>query len=66
MRVVFLSDKGKAVIRKVETGIADQDFIEIKTGLEGNEKVITGSYKALTRELKNGSLITEKKKGPKS
>ena len=63
VRVVFITDGDKAVLRKVETGIADRDFIEIKSGLEPGEEIITGSYRALTRELKDGSGIERRKKG---
>jgi HlyD family secretion protein len=61
VRVVFIADGGKARLRQVETGIADRDFIEIKSGLEADEKIITGSYRALTRELKDDSDIIVKK-----
>lgn len=60
VRVVFLAKDGKAILRKVETGIADRDFIEIKSGLEAGDPIITGSYRALTRELKDGSEITKR------
>lgn len=60
VRVVFIADGGKARLRQVETGIADRDFIEIQSGLESGEKIITGSYRALTRDLENESdIITE-------
>lgn len=62
VRVVFLAKDGKAHLRQVETGIADRDFIEIKSGLEAGEQIITGSYRALTRELKDGSDITIQEK----
>lgn len=61
VRVVFVAEDGKAVLRQVETGIADRDFIEIRSGLEAGESIITGSYRALTRELKDGSAIVERK-----
>lgn len=62
VRVVFLARDGKAILRKVETGIADRDSIEIKEGLGETDRVITGSYRALTRELENGSLIRIKER----
>lgn len=65
VRVVFVVEDDKAVLRKVETGIADRDDIEIKSGLQGDEEIITGSYRALTRELKDGSDITRRKKEDK-
>jgi HlyD family secretion protein len=63
VRVVFVAESGKALIRQVETGIADRDSIEIKSGLEAGEQIVTGSYRALTRELKDGTEIREREKG---
>jgi HlyD family secretion protein len=61
VRVVFVVEDDKAVLRQVETGIADRDSIEIKSGLKAGERIITGSYRALTRELKDGSVVTRRK-----
>jgi HlyD family secretion protein len=63
--VVFLVDNGKAKIVKVESGISDDDYLEIKEGLDGGEVVISGSYRAISRELEDGSKVRveEKKRG---
>jgi HlyD family secretion protein len=53
---VFVADGNKAVFVPVTTGISDQQYIEIKSGLEVDQKVITGSYKTL-RTLKNGDKV---------
>jgi HlyD family secretion protein len=50
-KVVFVMAEGKARMVEVETGIADDRFIEVKTGLSGGEMVITGPYRAVSREL---------------
>lgn len=64
--IVFIIDKGKAKKVEVETGISDDDYIEIKKGLKGNEQVVTGSYTAISRELNDGSIVrVEDKKSPK-
>ena len=49
---------------KVKTGISDDDYIEIKSGLNGGEEVVSGSYRAISNDLKDGSKvrIEEKKK----
>ncbi len=62
--IVFLVEKGKAKSVKVKTGISNDNYIEVKTGLSGGEEVISGSYRAISRELKNGSIVRleEKKK----
>jgi HlyD family secretion protein len=57
-RIVFVVKDNVAHMRKVETGIADRNRIEIKSGLSEGETVITGSYRALTRELSHLSEIT--------
>jgi HlyD family secretion protein len=46
----------KAEFRKVETGLTGTTDIEIKSGLNDNEDIITGSYKVL-RTLKNGAGV---------
>jgi HlyD family secretion protein len=51
--VVFLAENNKAKMVEVETGISDDNYIEIKTGLKGGEKVISGPYRAISRELQD-------------
>ncbi len=55
--VVFLNDKLKAKMVKVEIGLSDRGYIEIKSGLDEKSEVISGSFQAVSRELKDGSLI---------
>jgi HlyD family secretion protein len=55
--VVFLNDGGKAKMVVVETGISDDNYIEIKSGLAVDDEVISGSYRAISRELENGSIV---------
>jgi HlyD family secretion protein len=55
--IVFIVDKNKAKSVDVETGISDNNYIEIKSGLKGGEKVVSGSYRAISRELNDGSNI---------
>lgn len=64
-RVVFVNDNGVAKIRAVETGITDNTHIAIISGLEDGTEIVSGSYAALTRFLKNNSPITEKKSSSK-
>jgi HlyD family secretion protein len=63
--IVFLFDNGKAKRVAVETGISDDNFIEVLKGLEGGETVITGSYRAISRELEDGSLVMKESGGGK-
>ncbi|MCX7879689.1 MAG: efflux RND transporter periplasmic adaptor subunit [Ignavibacteria bacterium] len=55
--VVFLNDKGKAKMVQVKTGISDKGYIEITEGLEEGQEVISGSFMAITKLLKDGSPI---------
>jgi HlyD family secretion protein len=60
--LVFVEEEGKAIIKVVETGIQDDEFIEIKSGLEVEDKVIVGPYDQVSRKLTNGANVevTEK------
>jgi HlyD family secretion protein len=58
-RVVFLKRGDKAKMVPVETGIADNNFIEIRSGVTERDEVISGSYTALSEELKEGSTIKD-------
>ncbi|WP_431157428.1 efflux RND transporter periplasmic adaptor subunit [Winogradskyella poriferorum] len=59
---VFVNDGGKAKLRVVETGIQDDSSIEIVSGLEDNDKIITGPYNVVSKTLKPGDMIQEKNK----
>ncbi|NLM91882.1 MAG: efflux RND transporter periplasmic adaptor subunit [Bacteroidales bacterium] len=54
---VFLFRDGKAVLQAVTTGIQDSQFIEIKEGLEEGQEVISGPYRSISRELKDGDAV---------
>jgi HlyD family secretion protein len=55
--VVFVIENNKAKMKEVKTGLSDDNFIEIKEGLKNGENVVTGSYKAISRELNDGSKV---------
>ncbi|MBZ0201167.1 MAG: efflux RND transporter periplasmic adaptor subunit, partial [Ignavibacteriaceae bacterium] len=50
--IVFIIENGKAKSVKVKTGISNDNYIEVQSGLSGGEEVISGSYRAISRELK--------------
>jgi len=56
--VVFIVDNGKAKMVEVKTGISDDNYIEIIEGLKGDEEVISGPYRAVSRELEDGKKIS--------
>jgi HlyD family secretion protein len=52
--VVFILDKnGKVKKQKVTTGIQDINYIEIKSGLQLGQEVITGPYDVVSKTLKD-------------
>ena len=51
---VFLYADGKAKLQKVKTGIQDNIHIQIVEGLEDEQEVIVGPYRAVSKKLKNG------------
>jgi HlyD family secretion protein len=48
---------GKAHWVKVTTGIADDTYMEIKSGVQPGDEVISGSYSAISRKLKDGAKV---------
>jgi HlyD family secretion protein len=57
-KVVFLKKGDKAQMVKVTTGIADDTSMEIRTGINVGDEVISGSYSAISRKLKDGAKVT--------
>ncbi|MFW5662878.1 MAG: efflux RND transporter periplasmic adaptor subunit, partial [Bacteroidota bacterium] len=55
--VVFIKDGNKARLVNVETGISDRGFIEIKNGLNEGQTVISGSFRAVSKQLYDGAPI---------
>lgn len=65
VEVVFVVDDGKAHARQVTTGIQSDDAIEIKSGISEGSTVVSGSYRAISRDLNNDDAVTIKKPGEK-
>ncbi len=57
VEIVFLIEEGKAVARQVETGIQSDDMIEIVSGVDADDEVVTGSYRAISTDLSNGAQV---------
>ncbi len=55
--IVFVYEKGKAISKKVTTGIQDDAFIQIIEGLNETDEVISAPYSAISRKLKNGDPV---------
>lgn len=56
--VVFVIDGTQVRARPVKTGIQSNSHIEILEGLAGEERVVSGNYRAISRELTDGAPIT--------
>ena len=58
VEIVFCLDGGKAVARQVRTGLQSDELIEILEGLKEGDEVVTGSYRAISKDLVNGAVVT--------
>ncbi|MBI1939625.1 MAG: efflux RND transporter periplasmic adaptor subunit [Ignavibacteriales bacterium] len=56
--VVFVVENNIAKMLEVKTGISDDTYIEIQNGLKGNENVVNGPYRAISKELENGKTVS--------
>ncbi len=64
-KVVFLKKGSKAQMVKVTTGISDDTYMEIKSGVQPGDEVVVGSYSAISRKLKDGAKLTYDKEATK-
>ena len=62
-RVVFVKNGETVRMQKVETGIADTTYMEIKSGIKPGDEVVSGSYTAISRRLKDGAKVAIEKQG---
>lgn len=60
--VVFLYKDGKAQLQVVSTGIQDDENIEVTSGLEEGQEVITGPYSLVSKQLVNGDKVSPEDK----
>jgi HlyD family secretion protein len=56
-RVVFRKQGNRVELAPVQTGIADNSFIEIKSGVRPGDEIVSGPYSALSKDLKSGSVV---------
>lgn len=57
IEVVFVVEDDKAKMLPVERGISDDDYVEITSGLEAGQMVVSGSYKAIAEDLEEGKTV---------
>lgn len=66
--IVFVVENSKAKMVEVETGISDDNYVEVKKGLSKGAKVISGPYRAISKELNDKTNVmveNDGKAGPK-
>jgi HlyD family secretion protein len=59
--VVFLFNNGSAKSTKVATGIQDDTYIQVTSGLEVGNEVVSGPYKIVSKDLKDGDKVEKAK-----
>jgi HlyD family secretion protein len=55
--IVFIYDKDKVTLTEVKTGIQDNNYIEIISGLTEEQEIVTAPYHIITKKLKDGSAV---------
>jgi len=55
--VVFIVSGEMVRLREVKTGIQDNNFIEIESGLTLDEEVVVAPYSAISRKLQDSTII---------
>jgi HlyD family secretion protein len=54
---VFVVEAGKVKMQLVKTGIQDDQYIQILSGLTDGQEVVTAPYLSISKKLKNGSMV---------
>ncbi|MBO4796739.1 MAG: efflux RND transporter periplasmic adaptor subunit, partial [Verrucomicrobia bacterium] len=58
--VVFVVNGDRVEKRLVKRGISDDNYTEILEGLQEGEEIVSGGYKAISKDLEDGKLILVK------
>ncbi len=62
VEVVFLMDGDKVKTVPVKIGISDDSFWEITEGLKEGDEIVTGGFKAISRDLDDGKQVNKNSK----
>ena len=60
--IVFVTDGKYALAKDVKTGIQDNSYIEILSGISENDKVVSAPFSAISKKLSDSTLIEVVKK----
>lgn len=63
IEVVFAVVDNKAKMLPVKRGINNDTYTEIVSGVNEGDEIVSGSYKAINRDLEDGSLVKVEKGG---
>ena len=65
VEIVWVVADGRAEARQVKTGIQSETHIEIQEGLGDDDEVVIGNYRAISRDLQDGTMVMigDEKKG---
>lgn len=61
--VVFVLSADTVSVIEVKTGIQDDTYIQILSGLKEGQEIVSGPYTAISRKLKQGDRIQRQKEG---
>ncbi|CAN5463620.1 efflux RND transporter periplasmic adaptor subunit [soil metagenome] len=56
---VYNATEGKVKLIKVKTGIQDNNYIEITSGVKVGDEIISAPYSAISKELKDGDKVNK-------
>ncbi|MCF8275251.1 MAG: efflux RND transporter periplasmic adaptor subunit [Flavobacteriales bacterium] len=57
IELIFVVEDGEVVAKVVKTGIQDNEFIELISGAELGDKVVTAPYRAISKKLNPGDAV---------
>jgi HlyD family secretion protein len=60
--LVFITDGTYSLAKDVKTGIQDNNYIEILSGVSVNDKVVSAPFSAISKKLSDSTLIEIVKK----
>ncbi len=60
--IVFMYKDGKVYSKEVTTGIQDNNYIEVLTGLTKEDEVVVAPYSAISKKLKDAMEVSKVKK----
>ena len=49
-----------ALVRPIDVDISSENHYAVKSGVSGNEMIVTGGYRILSKELNHGMLVSVK------